>query len=165
MAQAGLLAAQTLFSLLRSEEGVNAALAAIAVREDVRVAPLDERRIFCQHVVRDVAEKAQTFQYPVVYVYCDRIQNLLREKFRRFSGTVRLNIEVQVSQERLEGLERALQLYVDAITDVLGRVQGCWGGGLHYAGGYEVKFDAAKAGGRAYVQSATVTLEVDVSLE
>lgn len=165
MAQAGILAAQTLLSLLRSGEGVNSALAAISLRENFQITPLDEARMYCQQVARDVAERAQTFQYPVLYVYCDRIQNLLREKFSRFSGTVRLNVEVRVSQDRLEGLERHLQLYVDAITDVLGRIRGCWGGGISYPGGYEVKFDGAKPGGRSYVQGAVVTLEVDVSLD
>lgn len=165
MAQAGMLAAQTLLSLLRSAEGVNASVAAISLRENVALAPLDVARIYGQQVARDIAERAQTFQYPVIYVYCDRVQNVLREKFSRFSGTARLNVEVRVSQDRLDGLERQLQLYVDAITDVLGRVRGCWGAGVHYAGGYEVKFDGARPGGRSYVQGATVTLEVDVTME
>jgi hypothetical protein len=165
MAQAGNLASQTLLSLLRSSEGLNAALAAISLRENIRIPVLDEARIFSQNVPRDVAEKAQTFQYPVVYVYCDQVRNLLREKFRKFSGTARLNVEVRVSQDRLEGLERNVQLYVDAITEVLHRVQGSWGGGICYDGAYEVKFDGARLGGRSYIQSATVTLEVNVSLE
>lgn len=165
MAQVGRAATQTLLSLLRSGDGLAGALAGAALRENIEIPILDEKRMFAQNVARDVAEKAQTFQYPVLYVYCDRVRNLLREKFRRFSGTARLNIEVRASQDRLEGLERHLQLYVDAITEVLHRSQGAWGSGICYAGAYEIEFETAKLGGRSYLQVAKVVLEVDVSLD
>ena len=159
------VAAQTLLGLLRSSDGVPSALAGVALRENVEIPVLDEKRMFVQNVARDVAEKAQTFQYPVLYVYCDRVRNLLREKFRKFSGTARLNVEVRASQDRLEGLERRLQLYVDAITEVLHRCQGAWGSGICYTGAYDIEFEAAKLGGRSYVQAAKITLEVNVSFD
>jgi hypothetical protein len=158
------LATRTLAGLLASEEGIAKALSGIKLRENVEIPALDETRLFLENVSREVAERAQTFRYPAVYIYCDRVRNLLREKFRSFSGTARLNIEVRVSGERLQGLEQQLGLYLDAITEVLHQSQGDWGNGVFYGGGYEIQFEAAKPGGRSYTQSGRVVLDVDVSL-
>ena len=54
-----------------------------------------------------------------MHVYSDRVRNLLTEKFRTFSGKVRTVAEVRVSQDRIEGIEDQLRLYVDAVTQVL----------------------------------------------
>ena len=89
--------------------------------------------------------------------------NSQREKFRKFSGRARLNIEIKVSHTRSEGLERSLETYVDAVTEVLHRSQGDWGRGLGYSGAYEVHFEAVTQGGRNFLQTAKVVLEVDVS--
>ena len=102
-------------------------------------------------------------KYPVVHVYCDRIQNLLVEKFRRFSGKVRTVAEIRVSQDRIEGLEEQTRLYVDAITQVLDQNRGSWDQGMFYTGGYEVKFEPVQHGGRNLLQIAKVIFEVDLS--
>jgi len=99
----------------------------------------------------------------VMYVYADRIRNLLIEKFRAFSGKVRIVTEVRVSQDRLEGLEDQLRLYVDAVTQVLDANRGTWGQGAFYTGGYEVNFDPVQHGGQNFLQIAKVSLEVDFS--
>ena len=52
-------------------------------------------------------------------VYSNRVRNLLTEKFRNFSGKVQTVAEVRVSQDRIEGIEDQLRLYVDAVTQVL----------------------------------------------
>ena len=54
---------------------------------------------------------------------------LLTEKFRTFSGKVRTVAEVRVSQDRIEGIEEQLRLYVDAVTQVLDANRGSWGQG------------------------------------
>jgi hypothetical protein len=74
-------------------------------------------------------------------------------------------MEVRSSQDRLEGLERQVQLYVDAVTAVLDRRRGDWGDGLFYGGGYEAAFGPVKRGGKNYVQTAKITIEVDVSIQ
>ena len=84
--------------------------------------------------------------YPVVQVYSDRVRNLLTEKFRTFSGKVRTVAEVRVSQDRIEGIEDQLRLYVDAVTQVLDTNRGSWGQGAFFTGGYEVNFDPVTAG-------------------
>lgn len=87
----------------------------------------------------------------------------MTEKFRTFSGKVRTVAEVRVSQDRIEGLEIMLRLYVDAVTQVLDSNRGSWGQGAFYTGGYEVAFDPVKHGGKNFLQVAKITFEVDLS--
>jgi len=164
MAQVGSSTARTLLSLLRAESGLPAAIAAIALRENIELPSLKEAQILAQNVAFELADCRQAAKYPAICVYCDRITNKLKEKFRRFSGTVHMTIEVRVSQDRLEGLERALQMYVEAVTEVLESTRGDWGDGSHYSGGYEVGFHPVKQGGKNYVQVAKITFDVDVSV-
>ena len=58
-----------------------------------------------------------------------------------------------------------MQLYVDAVTRVLDQRRGDWGGGMFYGGGYEAVFGAVKRGGKNYLQTARITLEVDASIQ
>jgi hypothetical protein len=156
-------AADTLLTLLRSTEGVTAAIAEIQLRENRTVPELAGSQMIAAHMDKEVAEQGRGLQYPVLFVYCDRVMNSQREKFRKFSGRARLNIEIKVSNSREEGLGRGLETYVDAVTEVLHRSHGDWGGGVSYSGAYEVHFEAAKKGGRNFLQTAKVVLEVDVS--
>jgi hypothetical protein len=110
-----------------------------------------------------VMERSLGVKYPTVHVYVDRIQNLLTEKFRSFSGKVRTVAEVRISQDRLEGLEEQTRLYVDAVTQLLDVNRGSWGQGMFFTGGYEVKFEAVQHGGRNFLQIAKVIFEVDLS--
>jgi hypothetical protein len=71
---------------------------------------------------------------------------------------------VRVSHDRLESLDQLLELHVEAVTDVLDSHRGDWGGGIFYAGGYEVTFAGAKHGGKNFVQSAKVVFDVNVSI-
>jgi hypothetical protein len=56
-----------------------------------------------------------------------------------------------------------LQLYTSAVTDVLDLHRGEWGAGLFYAGGYRVEFGSVRRGGRSFLQTAKVLLEVEAS--
>ena len=116
-----------------------------------------------QNVSVEIAERGTAVKYPVVQVYSDRVRNLLTEKFRNFSGKVRTVAEVRVSQDRIEGIEDQLRLYVDAVTQVLDANRGSWGQGAFFTGGYEVRFDPVQQGGKNFLQIAKVTFEVDLS--
>jgi hypothetical protein len=89
----------------------------------------------------------------------------LREKFRSFSGTTDLVIEVRVSHDRLEEIGRQTALYVEAVTNVLDQRRGSWRNGMFYSGGYEVAFGPVKKGGRNYIQTSRVTLQLVVSID
>jgi hypothetical protein len=165
VAQVGSVATKALLGILRAETGLNAAIAEVAIRERMDVATVGEAQMLAENIAIELAERGHNVRYPILLVYCDRITNLLREKFRRFSGEAHLTIEVRVSQDRLEGLDLQLQLYVDAITDVLDKNRGDWGPGGCYAGGYDVVFGSVKRGGKNYIQAAKITLEIDISLD
>ena len=116
-----------------------------------------------QNAAADLVERAGGARYPLVTVYCEKVVNSLREKFRSFSGTVEIAIEVRHSQDRLEGMEEAIEQQTDAVTTALAASRGDWGDGMHYAGGYEVSFGRVARGGKNYTQVAKVTFEIGVS--
>jgi hypothetical protein len=120
-------------------------------------------RIRPQNVPQELAERSDAIQYPAMQVYCEKIQNRLTEKFRSFSGAVQMAIELRHSQDRLEGIEAVMELYVEAATRVLAAGRGDWGDGMFYGGGYEVSFGAVKRGGKNFIQAAKITFEIGVS--
>lgn len=164
MAQAASIAATKLVEFLAAPDtGVAPAVAGLAADTGIPLAPLPPAHIVNQNIPAAIAEKSQAVKYPVVHVYSDRIRNTLTEKFRTFSGKVRTVAEVRFSQDRVEGIEEQLRLYVEAVTQVLDANRGSWGQGAFFAGQYEVSFDPVTHGGRNFLQIARVTFEVDLS--
>jgi hypothetical protein len=139
--------------------GMSAGLAALVLGP----AGLSLPQIRTQNVAADLAERANTMKYPLVQVYCEKIFNDLTEKFRRFSGRVQMAMELRLSQDRLDGLQAALELYVDAATEVLHTNRGDWGDGMFYGGAYQVTFGPIKQGGKNFIQTAKLTFEIGVS--
>lgn len=143
--------------------GANSNLAALTHPDLSLVGPLNMAQIRVQNVAAELAERGTTVKYPAVNVYCDQILNQMVEKFRTFSGTAQMTIEIRHSQDRLDGLQAALDLYTDAMTAVLDTSRGDWGDGTFYSGGYKVAFGAVKQGGKNFIQVAKITFEIGVS--
>jgi hypothetical protein len=122
-------------------------------------------QLLVRNVSAEIAEKSAGASYPAFQIYCEKLTNSLREKFRTFSGTARMVIEARASQDRLEGLEDRLYVYVDAITNLLDASRGDLGQGMFYTGGYEVTFGAVKHGGKNFLQTAKVVFEVEISTD
>lgn len=158
------LVTQKLQSMLAGEAGVQAALFIISDLENVQLPPFHGQQVVAQNASPELAERSTVSKYPVLYVYCSKLINLLREKFRRFSGEAHMTIEVRVSQDRLEELETRVQMYVDAVLRVLDQNRGDWGNGVFYAGAYEVVYGPIKHGGRNFIQIAKVAFVVDMSV-
>ena len=150
--------------LITGASGLNSSLGALTQTDRALAGPLDMAQVRAQNVAADLAERASKLKYPVVNVYCEKVTNRLTEKFRRFSGTVQMTIEIRHSQDRLEGLQDSLHLYTDAAAQVLAANRGDWGNGMFYAGGYEASFGAVKQGGKNFIQVAKVTFEIGVSI-
>jgi hypothetical protein len=164
MAQTASIAAQKVAGLLAdSQAGLGAVASNLATQAGIDVAAIKPENIVQQNVPAAVMERSQVAQYPSVHVYVDRVQNVLAEKFRTFSGTLRTVAEVRVSQDRIEGIEDQTRLYVDAVTQILDANRGSWGQGMFFAGGYEVKFEPVGQGGRNFLQTAKVVFEVNLS--
>ena len=157
-------AATKILAALTAQTGLNSSIAALAQTANVSLGPISNAQLFTGQISSDIAEKAGDVKYTAVYVYCDKITNTLKEKFRSFSGRIRLAVEIRVSQDRLENIDQQLQLYTEAVTQVLNANRGDWGQGLFYTGGYEVAFGPVKHGGRNFIKHATVTIEVDGSV-
>jgi hypothetical protein len=147
---------------LTGQKGVNSQLAALTRTGEVKPAPLLSGQACAQNATAELAEKSGA-HYPSANIYCERITNSLREKFRTFSGTVRMAVEVRHSQDRMEGMEDGLERYADAVARTLDAARGDWGDGMYYAGGYEVSFGPVKQAGKGFVQTAKVTFDVGVS--
>jgi len=163
MARPGNAATGKILKLLTSTPGVNTNLDTLAQLEQMPLTPLTDRHIRSQNMSLELSDRTAEVTYPAIYVYCDKIANLLTEKFRSFSGKAQMVVEVRLSQDRVEGLEKILQLYVEAITRILEQNPGDWGQGMFYTGGYEVAFGPVKHGGRNFIQIAKITFEVGAS--
>jgi hypothetical protein len=164
MALTASIAAQKVVALLSAaEHGLPAVLGELTTNAGADLPVIRPENVLHQNTPVVLVEKNVTLKYPTVLVYCDKIQNLLTEKFRTFSGKVRTVAEVRMSQDRVEGLEEKVRLYVDGVTQVLDANRGDWGQGMFFTGRYEVKFEPMQRGGRNFLQAAKVTFEVDLS--
>lgn len=164
MSQVATLAASALVDLLTSEMGVAKRLFERLSGEPNLTNRYPEPAVQAAHLKHDQWEKAQVVKYPQLVVYCERIRNLQTEKFRKFSGEVDLVVEVRNSGDHMTGLEQSTLLYVEAVTDVIEDCRGEWRQCVYSTGQYEVKFDAAQPGGRRFVQTARITVPVQIRL-
>src|SRR3989442_10577772 len=101
MARAADAATRKIMRLLTATPGVNANLEVLAELEQVTLPAITDKQIATQNMAAEVAERSADVKYPVVHVYCEKIANTLREKFRTFSGEAHMAIEVRLSQDRL----------------------------------------------------------------
>ncbi len=142
--------------------GMNSALAALSTSPAPAPA-LAASQVRAQNIAMDLAERSGTVVYPSLLVYCEKLTNSLQEKFRSFSGKAQMAVEVRHSQDRIDGLQNALELYVDAAAQTISAARGDWGNGMFYAGAYQVAYGPIKPGGRNFIQTAKITFEVEVS--
>lgn len=163
MAWVGSTVTAQVATLLNAPQGLNACISTLAQAENATLAPVGQTQILTQNVSVEIAERSTDVKYPSVSVYCEKIVNQLKEKFRKFSGKAVMTVEVRVSQDRLAGIEEQAQMYLDAVTQVLDQNRGDWGEGMFYAGSYEAAFGAVKHGGQNFIQVGKVTFEVGVS--
>jgi hypothetical protein len=163
MLQIARLSSQKVLGYLAADDGLRAAVEALVLQQGMALCTIAPRQIIAQNVTPDISEESTTNKYPLVYVYCNKVVNELREKFRTFSGNAQMVVEVRVSQDRLDQIETNLQAYIDAITQVLDNNRGDWGDGVMFAGGYEVTFSGAKHGGRNFLQIAKVAFTLEIS--
>lgn len=154
-----------LLSILTGSEGVPAAVAALSQAQNVSLPPVSSQQIVAQNVAADIAERSSIASYPLIYVYCNKVINQLREKFRTFSGETEMVVEARISQDRLDDMQTNVQLYTGAITQVLDDNRGDWGDGVFYGGGYEISFAGMKHGGRNFLQTAKISFALQVSAD
>lgn len=149
---------------LTAATGVNTNLASLSQGLQMPPAPLSADQIRSGNTAADLGERSNTVRYPTANIYCEKIVNSLVEKFRTFSGQIQMAVELRYSQDRLDGIQDALELYADAVMQVLDTNRGDWADGMYYTGGYQVAFGPVKHGGRNFIQVAKITFEIGVSI-
>jgi hypothetical protein len=159
----GSLVTAQVIRLLTGASGVNRYIGATAQDNGRPPVPLSSAQVRAQNVAPDLADQSNVMQYPALNVYCEKIVNNLAEKFRSFSGAVQAAVELRYSQDRLDGLQDAVENYADAVMQVLNANRGDWGNGMFYDGQYQVVFGPVKHGGKNFQQVAKVTFEIGVS--
>ena len=161
--QIGSAASGLVIQRLTGSGGANANLASLT--EGLPGIPaLDPSQIRTGNIAADLAERSTTVRYPAANVYCEKIVNSQVEKFRTFSGTIQMAIDLRHSADRVDNLQAHLETYADAVMGVLDVSSGDWGGGMYYAGGYQVAFGPVKQGGKNFIQTAKITFEIGVSI-
>jgi len=155
--------ANVLVAKLTAEgNGINARV--IAIQDaDATLQAAGIRSIVTQNVSPDLSDKSGHIVYPALLVYCNKLSNQLKEKYRQFSGTGSFVIEVRQSQDQIDSIEATLQVYVDAVCALLDDSRGDWGGGNFYSGGYDVSYEAVTRGGKNFLQRAKVGFDVEIS--
>jgi hypothetical protein len=156
---------QKALGVLAASDGLPAAVEALNLQQGMKLPSITPQQIIAQNVTPELSEQSSANNYPLVYVYCNKVVNLLREKFRTFSGETQMVVEARVSQDRLDQLETNLQAYVDAVTQVLDNSRGDWGDGVFFDGEYEVAFGGVKHGGRNFLQIAKVSFVLEISAD
>jgi hypothetical protein len=151
--------------LIASGSGLPDTVDALSAQLEFTVPGVSAAQIISQNIAPELSERSTAGKYPLVYIYCSKIVNQLREKFRTFSGNAQMVAEVRVSQDRIDEMESNLQFYADAIMHVLDGNRGDWGDGVFYGGGYEVAFTAVKHGGRNFIQTAKVSFVLEISTD
>src|SRR5580698_10238581 len=97
--------AETVVSMLASTtNGVNVRVGAIA-KNDASVSASGIQTIAALNASVEISDKVGYVQYPALLVYCDKLSNTLKEKFRDFSGKAHVVVEVRQSQDTLPGIE------------------------------------------------------------
>ena len=165
MANAGKRAVGKVLQMLETPAGLSENLAAVSELEGIELPEITLKQVFLHNVAQELVERSVDLHYPTLHLYCEKVSNTLREKFRTFSGSAQIALEVRVSHDRLDGLDQKLQVYVDAVTRILDQNRGDWGSGMFYTGGYEAIFEAVKRGGKNFIQTGKIRFEVLVSVD
>ncbi|MBI4904150.1 MAG: hypothetical protein HY820_10975 [Acidobacteria bacterium] len=151
-----------LANVLAGDGGVGSVLGDPAYRTDSDMSSAGGIMIRTQALSADAGDGGLAKPAEIA-VYCEKLRNQQREKFRPFSGNAQLAVELRASESTAALTNASLQKYVEGVLQVLHTKRGDWGDGMFFGGGYEVTFQPAKKGGKNYVQTAKVTLSVDYS--
>lgn len=150
-------------STLEGSDGLSASLEALRASYPIPLTAWQGTPVEIARAPAEMEEKSRAVKYPRFTIAVERIENGREERFQRFSGTLKVAIEIRVSQDRLDGLTESLHWYVDAVRDVLERKAGCLSEGLVLTGEYEVAVESVKKGGLNFLQSARAVCPVLMS--
>ena len=158
-----LLCSNKLLNLLTANNALSQAVNANAAIAGVVLAPLNSGQIIASFAAPDMGDLDLQLSYPRVCVSSNQVANNQREKFRTFSGVVSVVANVWASASLEQQTELALHFYLEGICALLRANIGDWGDGCRYSGMYDARLQTPKTGGAGFVQSAAMTVNLEVS--
>ncbi len=163
MAPLTLLAAQKFAAVLVNGDALQGQVAASATALNLPVAPITSAQVLLSAATPAMGDNNLQFGYPRVCIYPGSLKNSLIEKFRSFSGQVELVAEVWASGDLVTEIDQWIHFYVQGIATVLQSNRGDWGDGMFFGGAYDVQFQTPKVGGLGFIESAKLTMSLNVS--
>ena len=158
-----LLASQKFANLLLANNALQQQIIAIAETANLIVPAIAAEQIVLSSAGADIGDKNVQLTYPRACLYSTAVKNILFEKFRSLSGTVTVTTEVWASGNLVTDTDVWIHYYVEAITEIYRQNVGDMSDGFYFSGAYDVQFQAPKAGGLGFAQSAKINCVVNVS--
>ena len=160
MANLALAALEEVRRVLLDVAGLNQRLHEIAVRDAVELPRIEDEQVVLRHASVELDDRNSRTIYPGIYLYCESMENRLERKFAEFSGRLALAAEIRASGENVSELDGVAARVAEAVADTLADQRGRWNANLAYDGKYRVEFEPVRRGGRHFVQTAKVELDL-----
>ncbi len=158
-----LLAAQKVADLLNANGSLQMQITGMGESIGVVIPVIEAAQVVVTAASPDIGDKDVQLTYPRICLYTGTLKNTQHEKFRSLSGSIAVIADVWASSDLVSDADQWIHVYVQAMTNILRQNLGDLGDGLYFGGGYEVQFQAPKAGGLGYVESARVSFLFTVS--
>lgn len=158
-----LLAAQKVSDLLTAGGALQSEIESLASANNIVLPVISQSQIILSSIDPNLGDDNVQLTYPRICLYPLIVKNTKAEKFCSFSGTVSVVAEIWASGDLVGQIDQWIHYYVEAYTALLRQHAGDWGDGIFYSGVYDGQFQAPKAGGVGFVESAKVTCVLNVS--
>lgn len=158
-----ILAVQKLSNLLTNQNALQEQISVLASSCNANVPAITPEQVLLSSAPPVIGDSSLQLTYPRVCLFSNGLKNLQTEKFRSLSGTIAIVAQIWASGDLATDTDRWIHFYVEALTEVLRQNIGDWGTGLFFSGMYDVQIQPPKAGGLGFVESATVTCNLNVS--
>jgi hypothetical protein len=164
MTPKSLLAAQKLSEKLMAANALQQQITALAAASSLTVPTITTGQVVLSSASPELGDMNIQLTYPRVCIYSNNLKNTQFEKFRSFSGQVSLVAEIWASDNLATQADAWIHFYVESVGEILQSNIGDWGDGMFYGGAYDVVFQPPKPGGLGFVESAKLTLSLNVSV-
>ncbi len=159
-----IVASQKLLAKLTQANALQAHLTSLAAAANLAIPAITSGQVLLSSASPEMGDRNIQFGYPRVCIYSSGLKNSQVEKFRLFSGQITLVAEIWASADLVTETDQWIHFYVESVGEILQANIGTWGDGMFYSGAYDVQFQPPKAGGLGFVESAKLTLILNVSL-
>jgi hypothetical protein len=158
-----LQAAQKVASLFTNDAAIETEIHSIATEDAYIVPVIPASQVYLSSTPVTMADMQEQLGYPRISVFCSRLVNQHREKFRSLSGTLAITAEIAATADLIDLVENWMHYYVEAVSNILRKSAGDLGDGIFFSGTYQVDVHVAQSGGSGFLQLAQVTCELGVS--